>query len=115
MFLNLPTVSTQKCVDAEKEIASARLVYGSAVISSDFFKDFVAGLKNLFGMRLDPYESLMDRARREAVLRMKRMAASADIIINTRIETSEIGSSSNRRAKGVAAEILAYGTAITYK
>jgi len=115
MFINLPTISTQKTVDIDKEIAYSKLVYGCAVISSDFFKDFVASLKNLFGMRLDPYESLMDRARREAILRMKKMAASSDIIINMRIETSEIGGSSNSKSKGVVAEVLAYGTAITYK
>lgn len=109
-FLNLPAVTAQKFLDDNSDIAYATLVHGSVVISSDFFKDFVAGLKNLFGGRLTTYESLLDRARREAVLRMKEKAMDADIIINTRIETSEIGSD-----KGASVEVIAYGTAVRYK
>lgn len=109
-FLNLPAVTAQKFLEDNSEISYATLVYGSVVISSDFFKDFVAGLKTLFGGRLTTYESLLDRARREAVLRMKEKAMDADIIINTRVETSEIGSD-----KGISVEVIAYGTAIRYK
>ena len=47
------------------------LVNGSVVISVDYFKRFVAGLRNLIGGRVTPYETLIDRARREAILRMK--------------------------------------------
>lgn len=109
-FLNLPAVTAEKFLEDGSEIAYSTLVYGSVVISSDFFKDFVAGLKTLFGGRLTTYESLLDRARREAVLRMKEKAMDADIIINARIETSEIGSD-----KGTSVEVIAYGTAVRYK
>ena len=40
------------------------LVCGSVVISIDFFKKFVAGLRNLVGGRVSAYESLLERARR---------------------------------------------------
>ena len=36
----------------------AFLVHGTVVISSDYFKTFVAGLRNLFGGRLRTYETL---------------------------------------------------------
>ena len=47
------------------------LVSGSVVIASDYFKSFVAGLIGVFGGRVTPFESMLDRARREALLRMK--------------------------------------------
>ena len=43
---------------------ATELVGGSVVISVDFFKVFVAGLRSLIGGRLTTYESLADRARR---------------------------------------------------
>ncbi len=46
------------------------LVAGSVVIADDYFKKVVAGLYSLVGGRVRSYESLLDRARREAVLRM---------------------------------------------
>ena len=60
------------------------------------------------------YESLVDRARREATLRMKEAAGDAHIILNTRIETSAIGHSANQRSTVGSIEAIAYGTAITY-
>jgi hypothetical protein len=40
----------------------AFLVTGTVVVSADYFKTFVAGLRNLFGGRFRAYESLMERA-----------------------------------------------------
>ena len=91
------------------------LVTGSAVISIDYFKRFLAILRNLFGGRVRSYESLVDRARREAILRMKENALqkNADIVINFRLETSAIGKSANRKGQVGSIEALAYGTALT--
>ena len=50
------------------------LLSGSVVISVDYFKRFLAGLRNFFGGRVTSYESLLDRARREAILRLKEQA-----------------------------------------
>ena len=44
----------------------------------------------MFGGRVSAYETLVDRARREAILRMKEEAKGADIILNMRLETSSI-------------------------
>ncbi|MCP4395286.1 MAG: YbjQ family protein [Alphaproteobacteria bacterium] len=87
-------------------------VAGSVVISVDFFKKFLAMLKNFFGGRLTSYESLLDRARREAILRMKIDAAKmgANFVYNVRLETSSI--SKGRKGKVGAIEVLAYGTAV---
>jgi len=111
-FLNLPAV-TMKGVDypAEK-VKSAQMVYGSAVISIDYFKRMLAGLRNIFGGTVKSYETLIDRARREALLRMKEMAGGATVIVNVRIETSTIGKRANKKAVGCL-EAIAYGTALT--
>jgi uncharacterized protein YbjQ (UPF0145 family) len=96
----------------EESIRSARLVYGSAVISVDYFKRILASLRNIFGGKVKSYESLVDRARREAMLRMKAMAGDATVIVNVRIETSAIGKQSKRKNIGCL-EAVAYGTALT--
>lgn len=107
-MLYLPTIALKKPLN-EKDIERSTLVDGSVVISIDFFKKFVAGLVNFFGGNVTVYESLIDRARREAILRMKESAKDASEIINVKIETSSI----TKNTKGVGAiEVLAYGTAI---
>jgi uncharacterized protein YbjQ (UPF0145 family) len=60
------------------------------------------------------YSPLLDRARREALLRMKAQAAalSADMIINVRLETSSIGVGETNRKGLSSVEMLAYGTAV---
>lgn len=89
------------------------LVSGSVVIANDYFKMFVAGLRNLFGGQMSSYETLLDRARREAVLRMKDEAKllGASAVFNVKYETSNI--SGQTKKKMPAIEVHAYGTALT--
>ena len=93
--------------------ASQALVTGSVVVSEDYFKRVVSGLQSLFGGRLRAYESLLDRARREAVLRMKQEARDkgAKMIINVKFQTFSIPGR-NPKSFG-AVEVMAYGTALT--
>ncbi|VAW55071.1 hypothetical protein MNBD_GAMMA07-2057 [hydrothermal vent metagenome] len=87
------------------------MVMGSVVISVDFFKRFLASLRSLIGGRVISYESLLDRARREAILRMKLQARGlgANKIFNIKYETASI--SKNARNGIGSIEVLAYGTA----
>ena len=89
------------------------LVTGSVVISEDYFKRVVSGLRSIIGGRLRGYESLLDRARREAVLRMKQEARDkgAHMIVNVKFQTFSIPGRS-RNSFG-AVEVMAYGTALT--
>lgn len=91
------------------------LLVGSVVISSDYFKTFVASLINLVGGRIGVYENLLERGRREAVLRMKEQAVAwgATQVLNVRMETSNINSETRRGL--VSIEIIAYGTGIREK
>lgn len=110
---NMPVATILK-VPADWEVTGSALVTGSCVISLDYFKRFVAGLRLLFGGRIAAYETLLDRARREAFLRMKERAHEAGYraIIGVRFETSQIAPN-GRQGKGTAGvEVLASGTAL---
>ena len=96
-----------------KPIKSVELVTGEVVISGDYFKKFAADIKNFFGGRLTSYESVMDRGRREAILRMREKAGNANIIVNTKIESLMVNNIYHPQSVPQCA-IIAYGTAITY-
>jgi len=114
-FVALPAVTFRQITEPERAEGS-RLVAGSAVISIDYFKRLLAGLRSLVGGRVKSYESLLDRARREALLRMKEQAGNADEIVNLRIETTSISKGSMNRNRSVSTvEALAYGTAVYYR
>ncbi|MCH8275801.1 MAG: heavy metal-binding domain-containing protein [Armatimonadetes bacterium] len=90
------------------------LVQGEVVIASDYFKGFAASLRNLVGGRVGVYEKLMDRARREAMLRMLYQArvAGANVVWNIRYETSTVGRGPSGGSSGAPmAEVFVYGTA----
>ena len=91
----------------------ASLFVGSVVVSADYFKMFAFGLRNLVGGKVVVYESLLDRGRREALLRMKESAIAwgATQIFNVRLQTSNIGSQAGKQGL-VAIEVIAYGTGI---
>ena len=99
------------------EIERAGMVMGSVVVSHDHFKRFLAQLRIIVGGRIKSYEPLLDRARREAVLRMKEQALARghNTVVNIRLETSRLANS-RRGGKGTAGvEMLAYGTALTVR
>ena len=113
--IKLPVVTMKTPPAIRQHELTAELVTGNAVVSIDFFKKFVASLKMLFGGKVTQYESLLDRARREALLRMKEQAElkNAFVVMNTRVETASISKNSKRRNSVGAVEVLAYGTAIS--
>lgn len=88
-----------------KGVNESILVVGSVVIAQDKFKQAVAAILSLFGKNLTVYETLLDRARREAVLRAKRQAndAGCHALYGLRFEMTEVEG-------GV--EVLAYGVAV---
>ncbi|MEO0376400.1 MAG: heavy metal-binding domain-containing protein, partial [Cyanobacteria bacterium P01_A01_bin.17] len=74
---------------------------------------FLASLSKLVGGQIFAYESLLDRGRREALLRMKEDAIrwGAKKVINVRLETATIGSRSGDSGI-LSIEIVAYGTGL---
>lgn len=113
-LLHIPVVTHDKDeIGLDKEV---QLFGGSVVIASDYFKSFVAGFRNIFGGRISVFETLLDRGRREALLRMKQQAAdwNAEKIVNFRLETSSIGATGGEKAMPCV-ELFAYGTAVRSK
>lgn len=84
------------------------LVLGSVVIAQDYFKMVIARVLSLFGKNLTTYETLLDRARREAVVRMRMQAHAKGYnhIYGLRFEVSNINQ------LGSMVEAIAYGTAV---
>ncbi len=107
------TLSAMKTVPYEDEqIEKAELVQGNGVVATDYFKRIAASLRGLFGGNIRVYESLIDRARREAILRLKDAAKDADMVVCLRVETATVASGRNKYA---CVEAFAYGTAVTLK
>jgi len=98
--------STTKVISA----SDSTLVSGSVVIATDHFKVFLAFFRNIFGGEMKSYNSLMIRARREAIVRMLEEAKvfNARIVTNIRFETATI--QGKKKYGGI--EVFAYGTAI---
>ncbi len=112
-LLHIPVVN----FSANQPLPEAREIeffVGSTVVASDFFKSFLLGLRNLVGGRVLAYESIIDRARRESLLRLKEQAAAwgATEILNVRLETSEVGGANASDGGNVSVEVVAYGTGI---
>ena len=106
--LGLAVVAGKNYIEDNAVIDKSMMVYGNVVIGTDYFRLIVSGLRNLMGGEMSAYETLVDRGRREAVLRMKEQAVGADIILNMRIESCQI-------TQAGTVEVLAYGTAVYYK
>lgn len=111
-FRDQPALSTKRLTTSES-ILRAELATGSVVVSVDHFKRFVSAFRLFFGGEVRSFSTLIERARREAVLRMKESRPDADAYINTRLETSTISSASGDEGMGTI-EVLAYGTAVHY-
>lgn len=93
-------------VPGKKIVQHFGLVQGNTIRAKHLGKDFLAGLKNIFGGELGAYTELLAESRQEATDRMVEQAKSmgANAIVNIRYSTSSV-------AQG-AAELYAYGTAV---
>lgn len=110
-FLHIPTITT-KTLHGNRPVRDAQLASGNVVVSVDYYKRFLAALRTTFGGELGAYASLIDRARREATLRMKASCPGAHLFLNFRFETASISKGENETVDSV--EVLAYATAITF-
>lgn len=110
---DLPALNLRSVARPE-EVREATLVVGEAVIATDYFKTFAAWLRGILGGEIGAYNTLLTRARREALLRMLEQARSlgAHEVWNVRFETSNILGGSGSRNAAVSVEVLAYGTAV---
>jgi len=88
------------------------LVTGSVVVSSDFYRLLIASLRKIVGGNYRSYETMLERARRHAMVRLKQDAQrhGARMVFNVCFTTSRI-SDARRGTEAAQMEVLAYGTA----
>lgn len=109
----LPALSIDHPPDAWG-VDSSGLVSASVVVSIDHWKRLLAWARSLVGGRLRAYESLLERARREALIRLKERAHASgyDAVIGVRLETSRLASARSNGEGTSGVEVLAFGTGV---
>jgi uncharacterized protein YbjQ (UPF0145 family) len=107
-------VFNERTPPSDRSFRQSAMVVGSVVIAEDYFKRIAASLRSFFGGRLTTYESLLDRGRREAIVRMKEEARKrgATMIFNVRLESSSLAEDNAGQSPMFSAEFIAYGTAL---
>jgi uncharacterized protein YbjQ (UPF0145 family) len=99
-------ITNVEIVPGKRVVKHLGLVQGSTVRSKHVGRDFMAGLKNIFGGELKGYTELLQESREQALERMRQQAEAvgANAVLNVRFSTSSISQG--------AAELFAYGTAV---
>lgn len=89
------------------------VVFGEVVISSDYLKTFLGGIRKIFGGEMHSYQTLATRARREALLRAVEQAQALgySAIGNVRYYSSDIAKGKRGRDRAVMVTLMAVGTA----
>jgi uncharacterized protein YbjQ (UPF0145 family) len=108
MTMNIQVVNTETIPG--KEITEVLgLVRGSTIRAKWIGKDIMAGLRNIVGGEMTEYTEMLAETREQALKRMledaERLGANA--VVNVRFTTSMVAAG--------AAEMLAYGTAVTIR
>ena len=85
------------------------LLIGSVVVAHDYFRTLLIFFRKIIGGNIRPYERLVQRGRREALIRLKEEAdlRGIDKVVNVRFTTSTV---SGRFLHAI--EMVAYGTGV---
>jgi len=97
-----------RATDADASMDS-RLLEGSVVISHDLFRGFTIFFARILGGRISMYECLFERARREAIVRLKECARGEGYtqVVNLKIVSTRI----NREGPATVG-VLVFGTGL---
>ena len=100
-------VTTAATIAGHRIVRTFGLVRGTTVRSRHVGRDIMAGLKTIVGGEIASYTTMMEDARTEALQRLvaDAEAQGANAVTDVRFSTSAVMSG--------AAEVLAYGTAVT--
>jgi uncharacterized protein YbjQ (UPF0145 family) len=104
----------KSCPGAARSGPAPTMFIGEVVIASDYLKSFLGSLRNIFGGEVRSYQTLLDRARREALLRIidQARAGGYNAVCNVRFDPADVGGNTTTAKKGVVmAAILASATA----
>ena len=113
-LIKRPYLTIAKQIAGNKRVKEATLVSASVVIGCDYFRSFLAIMRNIFGGNVSTFESLMDRARRESLLRVREKALKmgAGAVVNVKLDSIILDSMQPNSAPKVC--VTAYGTALKY-
>lgn len=102
-------ISTTQTIPGKEVTQILGIARGSTVRARNIGRDITALFKNVVGGELNEYTKLQADSREQAIQRMLEDAEAleADAVVGVRLTTSMV-------TQG-AAEILAYGTAVTLK
>ncbi len=110
------TVSDLKTLPTNWKVTKTFFVCENVVVSNDYLKRLFWTFRKIVGGRSNGFTRLVERARREATIRMMRRAREfgANVVWNVRFETTIVytnssGGGDGRNGAGV--EVFAYGTA----
>jgi len=108
------SVNNLRFVADPDTVAKSEMVLGSAVIATDYFKTVATQLRKITGGEMRNAQRLVERARREALLRALDQARriGATEVWNIRFETANISAMSGNQGS-MQVEVLAWGTAIS--
>lgn len=100
-------IVTTPTIEGRRIVEHLGLVRGSTIRAKHIGKDFLAGLRQIIGGEIKEYTEMLIEARNEAILRMEADAEkmSAHAIVSAKFVTAQVMTG--------AAELLAYGTAVT--
>ena len=100
-------ITTAATIAGRRVVKTFGLVRGTTVRSRHVGRDIMAGLKTIVGGEIASYTTMMEEARGEALQRLiaDAEAHGANAVTDLRFSTAAIMSG--------AAEVLAYGTAVT--
>jgi len=86
----------------------SQFLIGSAVIAHDYFRGFFIFIRKVIGGNISAYERILQRGRREALIRLKEQALQQGFnkVINVRFDSTKVANHIT------AVEVIAYGTAV---
>lgn len=86
-------LTTTPSVEGRKIIEYKGIVFGEVITGVNFIKDFTAGIRDLFGGRVDDYEEELKEARTEALKEMGERAQTigADAVVGIDVDYEVLG------------------------
>jgi uncharacterized protein YbjQ (UPF0145 family) len=110
---HLQVHNTGRLEDAVAGPNPPAMVASEVTLGVDHFRGFLGQWKNLFGGQVRSYQMVLDRARREVMMRLLEQAHSLgyNAVANVRIDFVDISGSALTRRKAADVSVLATATA----
>lgn len=104
-------VSTTNTVEGKKIKEYKGIVFGEVITGVNIVKDFMAGVRDIFGGRSQSYENELVKAREEALSEMQKRASQmgADAVVGVDVDYEVLGQS------GSMMMVTISGTAVTFE